>query len=96
MVATGFEEGLEVNTKHEDCAAKAPELDLRYFDVHKSRSSDYVHVVQQKRLPFGWSLWALLTLAALISAVVVSAGVGGGLGAKLADCKKYAHHHPWW
>lgn len=94
MVATRFEEGLEVNTKHEDCAAKAPELDPRYFDMHKSRPSDYVHVVQQKKLPFGWSLWALLTLTVVISALVVGAGVGGGLGAKLAECKKYANNHP--
>ncbi|KAF4467807.1 hypothetical protein FALBO_5310 [Fusarium albosuccineum] len=86
MSATRNQEGLEVNPHQED-AAKAPEVDPRYFYMH-NRPSDYVQVVQQKKLPFGWSLWALLTLAAVISAVIIGAGVGAGLGVKLADCKK--------
>lgn len=89
MAATHNESGLEVYTYLDD-AAKAPEVVPHYFDTHKKKPSDYIHVVQQKKLPFGWSLWALLTLAAVISALVIGAGVGGGLGAKLAECKKYA------
>lgn len=86
---TTYNEDLEVNTCQDD-AAKAPEVDPRHFHMSNNRSSDYVQVVQQKKLPFGWSLWALLTLAAVISALVIGAGVGGGLGAQLADCKQYA------
>lgn len=89
MAATPIEAGLEVKTD-EDHAAKAPEVDQRYFGMYNNRPSDAVHIIQQKRLPFGWSLWALLTLAAVISALVIGASVGGGLGAELADCKKYA------
>lgn len=89
MAATHNEGGLEVYT-YQDDAAKAPEVDLQYFGMRNNRPSDYAHVVQQEKVPFGWSLWALLTLAAVISALVIGAGVGGGLGAKLADCKKYA------
>ncbi|KAG6364013.1 hypothetical protein INS49_009116 [Diaporthe citri] len=76
MATTCNEAGLEVDN-YQDQAAKAPEVDLRYFDTHKSRPSDYVHVVQQKKLPFGWSLWVLPTLAAVVSALVIGAGVGG-------------------
>lgn len=92
MAATRFEAGLEVKND-EDHAAKAPEVDQRYFGMYNNRPSDPVHIVQRKKLPFGWSLWALLTLAAVISALVIGAGVGGGLGAELAECKKYAQHH---
>lgn len=84
-----YHEGIEVNT-YQDDAAKAPEVDPRYFGMHNNGPSDRIHVVQQKRLPFGWSLWAWLTLAAVISALVIGAGVGGGLGSRLANCKKYA------
>ena len=92
-MATTRSEGIEVNTYQED-AAKAPEVDPRYYGMHTNRPSDYAHVVQKKKFPFGWSLWALLTFAAVISALVIGAGVGGGLGARLADCKKYAESSP--
>ncbi|RBR20354.1 uncharacterized protein FIESC28_05318 [Fusarium coffeatum] len=71
-----------------DNAANAPEVDPRYFDMHnKSPDQVQVHVVTQKKLPFGWSLWALLTLAALISALCIGGVVGGILSKQLADCK---------
>ena len=71
-----------------DNAANAPEVDPRYFDMHsKSPDEVQVHVITPKRLPFGWNLWALLTLATFISALVIGAVVGGILGKELADCK---------
>ncbi|CAG7558101.1 unnamed protein product [Fusarium equiseti] len=71
---------------HHGNAATAPEVDLRNFGKN-SESPGQVHTVKEKKLPFGWSLWALLTLAATISAVCIGAVVGGVLGKELADCK---------
>lgn len=88
MAATRIEGGLEVNT-YEERAAQAPELDPRCLDMPNKKLSNHFHAVQPIKLPFGWSLWGLLALAAVISALVVGAGIGGGLGAQLADCKKY-------
>ncbi|RFN48649.1 hypothetical protein FIE12Z_7115 [Fusarium flagelliforme] len=57
---------------YQDNAAKAPEVDPRNFGT-LSESPGQVHSVEEKKLPFGWSLWALLTLAATISALCIGA-----------------------
>lgn len=88
MEAVRHEEGLEVNP-YQDYAAKPPEPGPNYLDIHSHSPSNHAPMVQQKKLPFGWSLWALLTVAAVITALIVGAGVGGGLGASLANCKRY-------
>ena len=87
-MAAAQNENLPLGLADGDNAANAPEVDPRYFDMHnKSPEQVQVQVVTQKKLPFGCSLWALLTLAALISALCIGGVVGGILGKQLADCK---------
>ncbi|KAJ4005953.1 hypothetical protein NW766_010777 [Fusarium irregulare] len=87
-MAAAQNENLPLGLADGDNAANAPEVDPRYFDMHnKSPEQAQIQVVTQKKLPFGWGLWALLTLAALISALCIGGVVGGILGKQLADCK---------
>jgi hypothetical protein len=87
-MATAHDGNLPSGFIDHDSASNAPEVDPRYFDMHnKSPDQVQVQVVTQKKLPFGWSLWALLTLAAFISALCIGAVVGGILAKELANCK---------
>jgi hypothetical protein len=78
-------EGLQVDT-HAEQAAKAPEVAGYNQNGHYYVSSEYQSPAPQgQRPPFGLGLWAFAGLVALLTAIVVGAGVGGGLGAALAN-----------
>ncbi|KAF5024189.1 hypothetical protein F66182_3703 [Fusarium sp. NRRL 66182] len=91
MAFTPDHEGLQ-RYNYEDNGAQAPEVDSRYES--KDPLTTYVHVVQEKKLPLGWSLRLWLTLVAVATALVIGAGVGGGLGAALVECNKSESSSP--
>ncbi|RGP63843.1 hypothetical protein FLONG3_9737 [Fusarium longipes] len=74
-------EGLEVYT---DSASNAPEV---YQQSSKDPMTNHIPVVGVKKGPFGLSIWTLCTLVVVITALITGAGVGGGLGAALTECK---------
>lgn len=81
-------EGLQVNTDAEQ-AAKAPEVAPGYDNGNYYIPPGYHHPQQASsdgvRIPFGLGVWTFAALVALCTAIVVGAGVGGGLGAALAN-----------
>ncbi|KAF9774835.1 hypothetical protein IL306_007139 [Fusarium sp. DS 682] len=81
-------EGLQVNTDGEQ-AAKAPEVAPGYDNGNYYIPPGYHHPQQPSsegvRIPFGLGVWTFAALVALCTAIVVGAGVGGGLGAALAN-----------
>lgn len=81
-------EGLQVD-RHAQQAAGAPEV--AYSQDGKPYHLPPRYEAQQgqkaQRIPFGLGVWTFATLVALLSAIVVGAGGGGGLGAALANCQ---------
>ncbi|KAG9499704.1 hypothetical protein J7337_008163 [Fusarium musae] len=76
MSETRYQEGLEV---YSDSAAHAPEVSPHgvYSQGSKDPISGYVQVVEARKGPFGLSILSLCALVAIVTAVVVGAGVGG-------------------
>ncbi|CAJ0548607.1 Ff.00g022200.m01.CDS01 [Fusarium sp. VM40] len=78
-------EGLQVDT-HAERAAKAPEV--AGYDQNGHYYAPPIYNQQQPngvRLPFGLGVLAFTALVVLCTAIVVGAGVGGGLGAAMAN-----------
>ncbi|KAJ4315916.1 hypothetical protein N0V84_008123 [Fusarium piperis] len=80
-------EGLQVATPSQTAPEVAYGQDGKPYHLPPGYEAQAQQGQKAQNIPFGLGVWTFAALVALLSAIVVGAGVGGGLGAALANCK---------